>query len=61
MATFIKENIVTGDGLHFRGSVHYHYGRKHDSVQADMVLEKKLRVLHPEWQAAEVNGTLFLQ
>jgi hypothetical protein len=30
----------------FRGSVHYRYGRKHGRVQADMVFEKKLRVLH---------------
>jgi hypothetical protein len=25
---------------------------KHDSMQADMVLEKELRVLHLEWKAA---------
>jgi hypothetical protein len=30
----------------FRGLVHYHHGRKHGSVQADMVLEKELRVLY---------------
>jgi hypothetical protein len=29
----------------FRDSAHYHYGRKHGSIQAGMVLEK-LRVLH---------------
>jgi hypothetical protein len=29
-----------------RGSVHYYHGRKHDSVQIDMVLEKEPRVLH---------------
>ena len=29
----------------FRGSVHYHHGGKHGSLQADMVLEE-LRVLH---------------
>jgi hypothetical protein len=33
----------------FRGLVHYH----HDSMQADMVLEKELRALHPDPQAAE--------
>jgi hypothetical protein len=32
----------------FRGSVHYHHSRKHGSLQADMLLEKKLRVLHLE-------------
>jgi hypothetical protein len=30
----------------FRGSVYYHHGRKHDNMQADMVLEKELRILH---------------
>ena len=28
-------------GLQFPGSVHYHPGRKHGSVQADILLEKK--------------------
>jgi hypothetical protein len=35
-----------GLAYRFRGSVHYHHGRKHGSIQADMVLEKELRVLH---------------
>jgi hypothetical protein len=30
----------------FRGSVRYHHSGKHGSIQADMVLEKELRVLH---------------
>ena len=34
-----------------RGSVHYHYGRKHGSIQAGMVLEL-LRVLHLHPKAA---------
>jgi hypothetical protein len=34
-----------GIAYSFRGSVHYHHGRKHGSVQAGMVLEM-LRVLH---------------
>ena len=33
--------------------VHYHHGGKHGSVQADIVLEKDLRVLHLELQATE--------
>ena len=37
---------LIGADLYFRGLVHYHYGRKHDSRQEDMVLEKELRVLH---------------
>ena len=40
-----KEQHLIGAAYTFRGSVHYHHGRKHGSVQADTVLEE-LRVLH---------------
>ena len=43
-ATPIKEDIKLELAYTLRGSVHYH-GRKHGSMQADMVLEE-LRVLH---------------
>ena len=43
-ATLIKETLVVVAHLQLRGSVHYHHGREHGSVQADVVLE--LRVLH---------------
>lgn len=33
-------------GFNFRDSVHYHHGRKDGNIQADMVLEKELRILH---------------
>jgi hypothetical protein len=33
-------------GLQFRGLVHYHHGRKYGGMQAGVVLEKKLRVVH---------------
>lgn len=46
MATLKKENISSGLAYSFRSLVHYRHGRKHGGVQADMVLEKKLRVLH---------------
>jgi hypothetical protein len=36
----------------FRGLVHYQHGRKHDSKQADTVLEKELRVLQLDLQGA---------
>jgi hypothetical protein len=36
----------------FRGSVHYHCGRKHGSIQADIMLEEELRVLHFDPKAA---------
>lgn len=36
----------------FTGSVHCHHGRKHDSVQVDMVLEKELRVLYLDLKVA---------
>lgn len=43
-ATFIKDNIFGGLAYRLRVSVHYHQGRKHGSMQVDMVLEK-VRVL----------------
>jgi hypothetical protein len=36
----------------FRGSVSYHYGGKHGSGQADMVLQKELRVPHLDLRAS---------
>jgi hypothetical protein len=45
-AALIKDNILLGLAYSVRGSVHFHYGRKHSSVQADMVVEKELSVLH---------------
>jgi hypothetical protein len=36
----------------FRGLVHYHHGRIHGGMQADMVLERELKVLYLEPQAA---------
>jgi hypothetical protein len=50
-ATLIKENIELGLAYSFRGVVHYHQGGKHGSMQVDMVLEKKLRVLDLDPQA----------
>jgi hypothetical protein len=35
-----------------RGLVHYQHGRKHGSIQANMVLEKELRVLYFDPTAA---------
>ena len=32
-------------GLQFRGLAYYYHGGKHSSIEADMVLEKELRVL----------------
>ena len=45
-----KGNISLGLAYRFRGSVHYHHGGKHGSIQADMMLEKELRVVHLDWQ-----------
>ena len=36
----------------FRGLVHYHHDGKHGGLQANIVLEKELRVLHLDLQAA---------
>ena len=46
MATLIKENISLGLAYNFRGLVCCHHGGKDGSMQAGMVLEKELRVLH---------------
>lgn len=53
MTTFIKEKHLLGLVYSFRGLVYYHHSRKHGSVPTDMVLEKELRVLHLDPQAAE--------
>ena len=49
IATLIKENISLG----LAAVSEAHHGRKHGSIQADMVMENELRVLHPDHQAAE--------
>ena len=53
MATLTKENISLGLAYKTIALVHYCYGENHGSTQANMVLEKELRVLHLESQAAE--------
>ena len=52
MATLTKEHLI-GAGFQFRGSVHYHHDSKQGGMQADMVLEKELRVLHLDSQATD--------
>ena len=43
-------------GLQFRGLVYYHRGRKHGGTQVDMVLERQLKVLPLDHQAAGREG-----
>jgi hypothetical protein len=38
---------------HFRGSIHYYHGKMHSSVRVDIVLEKKLKVLHLDLRIAK--------
>ena len=56
-ATLTKESTKLGIACGFRGLIHYHHGRKHDGklagTQANMVLKKKLGVLHLDLQTAE--------
>jgi len=52
MENCYKGKHLIGAGLLFRGLVHYHHGGKHGVMQADMVLEKVLGVLHLDQQAA---------
>ena len=47
-------------GLQFRHLVHYHHGRKHESMQANMVLEKKLRCLHLDPKVAKETAIVGL-
>jgi hypothetical protein len=54
-ATLIKENISFGVGLQFRSLVRYHHGGKHGGMQADMILEKELRILYLDPKAPEGN------
>ena len=51
-ATLLKVNISLGLANSFKGSVHYHHGRKHSSIQAGTVLEE-LRVLHLDHRLQE--------
>jgi hypothetical protein len=38
-SNFYKGQYLIGAGLHFRGSVHYHHGLKHGSIQADIAVK----------------------
>jgi hypothetical protein len=49
---------LVGANLSFRGSVHYHHGRKPSSIQEDIVLEE-LRFLHLDLKA--IRRLSFLQ
>jgi hypothetical protein len=51
-AGLTRENIYLVLAYSFRGSVHYQHSRKYGSFQADMVLEKELRVLDFDLTAA---------
>jgi hypothetical protein len=46
-----KGNHLIGDGLQFQSFIHYHHGRKHGGVPADMVPEGS-KILHLESKAA---------
>jgi hypothetical protein len=57
-----KSELIWGQlelAYSFRGSVHYHHSKYHGSMQADMVLEKELRVLHLDSKATRTD--CFLQ
>ena len=60
MASIIRENFEWGLAYSFTGSVHYHHGGKHGSIQAGMVLEE-LRVLHPDSKADRRDSVFFRQ
>jgi hypothetical protein len=45
-ATLIRDNNYLRLAYRFRHLVRYHHCRKHGGVQADMVPEKELNILH---------------
>ena len=47
----VKGDISLRLAYNFKGLVHYHYGGKYGVTQADIVLEKEMRVLYPDRQA----------
>jgi hypothetical protein len=47
-----KGKHLIGAGSEFRGLVHCHHGGRHVGMQADLVLERSLRVFHLDPQAA---------
>ena len=55
-AALIKKNISLGPAYSF-SLVHCHHGGKHGDMQADVMLEKQLRVLYLDLHTAEVNVT----
>ena len=56
MAVATLKKTFNWDWLTDRGSVPYHHGRKHGSVQSDTVLEKEQEGLHLDQQ--EESGIL---
>ena len=56
-SAIILLKILTGL-FSFKGSVHYHHSKKHESVQAAMVLEMELRVPYLDLQTAEGDCVL---
>jgi hypothetical protein len=60
MTILMKKNIKLRLVCSFTSLAHYHHGRKHGSIQANMVPEKELRVLPLDLKAAEgdINSIL---
>lgn len=51
-AAIIKANSLLELAYMFRGSLHHHPGEMHGRIQADMILERELRILHLHSKAA---------
>jgi hypothetical protein len=53
--SFVIVTVFTYDELiseQSRDLIYYHHGKKHSSMQADMMLEEELRLLHLDLHAA---------
>jgi hypothetical protein len=59
-ATLIKANIELGLAYSFRGSVHYHRGMKHGTVQADTVLGVAKSSI-PSFKGSQEEGLVLIE
>lgn len=53
MTPLMKKKHFIEAFLQFRALVQYHHCGKHDGMHADLVIEKRLSILHPDLPAAE--------
>lgn len=60
MAIPIKESIQLGLAYSFKELIYHRHGRKCDDMHVDMIVAKKMKVLHLDLQATGETATLDL-